>query len=224
MTSSLVARLLKNPPAVQETPCLIPGSGRSPGEGVGSPLQGSWASLVVQLVKHPLAMWETWVRSLGWEDPLEEGNPLQYSCLENPHGQRSLAGYSPWSGKSWTQLTKRRTAQSLSNTVKGTEALQAGGTFTPPIGMFQRILNGIWRARGGLRLACKLISQSPYNQENGTAGDAMSILPGRKVVCRTLGCFWKMLIEFGRVSGTTQTGSCHHQGQDCFPQWLYWWL
>ena len=24
------------------------------------------------------------------------GNPLQYSCLENPHGQRSLAGYSPW--------------------------------------------------------------------------------------------------------------------------------
>ena len=36
------------------------------------------------------------VRGLGWEDPLEggHGNPLQYSCLE--HGQRSLAGYSPW--------------------------------------------------------------------------------------------------------------------------------
>ena len=36
-------------------------------------------------------------RSLGWEDTLEEGmgHPLQYSCLENPHGQRSLAGYSP---------------------------------------------------------------------------------------------------------------------------------
>ena len=33
---------------------------------------------------------------LGWKDPLEEGNPLQYSCLENPHGQRSLTGYSPW--------------------------------------------------------------------------------------------------------------------------------
>ena len=46
--------------------------------------------------KNPPAMGETWVRSLGWEDPLEEGNPLQYSCLENPHGQRSLAGYSPW--------------------------------------------------------------------------------------------------------------------------------
>ena len=27
------------------------------------------------------------------------GNPLQYSCLENPHGQRSLAGYSPWGHK-----------------------------------------------------------------------------------------------------------------------------
>ena len=44
-------------------------------------------------------MWETSVQSLGWEDPLEEGmatHLLQYSCLENPHGQRSLAGYSPW--------------------------------------------------------------------------------------------------------------------------------
>ena len=44
---------------------------------------------------------ETWVRSLGWEDPLEEGMaiPLQYSCLENPHGQKRLAGYSSWGHK-----------------------------------------------------------------------------------------------------------------------------
>ena len=44
-----------------------------------------------------LAMKEIWVQSLGWENPLEggHGNPLQYSCLENPHRQRSLAGYSP---------------------------------------------------------------------------------------------------------------------------------
>ena len=43
----------------------------------------------------------TLVRFLGWEDPLEEGmaNPLQYSCLENPHRQRSLADYSPWDRK-----------------------------------------------------------------------------------------------------------------------------
>ena len=39
----------------------------------GDPLQYSWASLVAQLVKNPPTMWETWVRSLGWEDPLEEG-------------------------------------------------------------------------------------------------------------------------------------------------------
>ena len=43
----------------------IPRSGRSPGERIGYPLQYSWASLVVQLVKNPPAMWETWVRSLG---------------------------------------------------------------------------------------------------------------------------------------------------------------
>ena len=44
------------------------------------------ASLVAQMVKHLSAMWETQVRSLGWEDPLEKGNgsPLQYSCLEHP--------------------------------------------------------------------------------------------------------------------------------------------
>ena len=53
------------------------------------------ASLVAQTEKNLPAVCETWVQSLGWEDPLEEGghgNPLQYSYLENPHGQRSLAG------------------------------------------------------------------------------------------------------------------------------------
>ena len=48
----------------------IPGSGRSAGEGIGYPLQYSWASLVAQLVKNPPTIRETWVRSLGWEDPL----------------------------------------------------------------------------------------------------------------------------------------------------------
>ena len=63
----------------------ITGSGRSAGEGIGYPLQYSWASLVAQLVKKPPAMQETWVWSLGWEDPLEKGKgyPLQYSVLEN---------------------------------------------------------------------------------------------------------------------------------------------
>ena len=46
-------------------------------------------------------MQETQLRSLGWEDPLEKemATPLQYSCLENPHGQRNLAGYSAWAHK-----------------------------------------------------------------------------------------------------------------------------
>src|SRR5574338_514941 len=79
-------------------PGSIPGLGRSPGEGVGYPLEYSWASLVAQFVKNLPAMRETWVRSLGWEDPLEEGNgsPFQYSCLGNPHRQRNLVGYSSW--------------------------------------------------------------------------------------------------------------------------------
>ena len=42
-------------------PGLIPGSGRYSGEGIGYPLQYSWASLVAQLVKNPPAMWETWL-------------------------------------------------------------------------------------------------------------------------------------------------------------------
>ena len=50
-------------------PSSVPESGRSPVEGIGYPLQYSWASLVAQLVKNLPAMRETWVRSLGWEDP-----------------------------------------------------------------------------------------------------------------------------------------------------------
>ena len=48
------------------------------------------SSLVAQMVKNTPAVWETGVRSLDWEEPLEggHGNPLQYSCLENLHGQR----------------------------------------------------------------------------------------------------------------------------------------
>ena len=62
-------------------PSSIPGSGESTGEGVGCPLQYSWASLVAQLVKNPPAMRETWVQSLGWEDPLEKGKATLSSIL-----------------------------------------------------------------------------------------------------------------------------------------------
>jgi len=60
---------------------LITGSGRSTGEGIGYPLQYFWASLVAQLVKNPPAMRETWVQSLGWEDPLEKGKATHSSIL-----------------------------------------------------------------------------------------------------------------------------------------------
>ena len=72
---------------------MTPGLGRSPGEGIGYPLQYSWASLVVQLVKNPPAMQEAWARSLGWEDPLEKGTattpvfwPGEFHGLYGPWG------------------------------------------------------------------------------------------------------------------------------------------
>ena len=52
---------------------LIPGLGRSPGEGIDYPLKYSWASLVAQTVKNLPGMQETWVQPLGWEDPLKKG-------------------------------------------------------------------------------------------------------------------------------------------------------
>ena len=67
-----MAVVVKNLPANAGDPGSFPGSGRSTGEGIDYPLQYSWASLVTQLVKNLPAMWETWVRSLGWEDPLEK--------------------------------------------------------------------------------------------------------------------------------------------------------
>ena len=62
-------------------PSLIPGSENSPGEGIGYPLQYSQVSLVAQLVKNPPATWETWVRLLGWEDPLEKGRATHSNIM-----------------------------------------------------------------------------------------------------------------------------------------------
>ena len=59
----------------------IPRLGRSPGEGIGYTLQYSWASLVAQTVKNLPAMQDSWVPSLGWEDPLEEGMATHSSIL-----------------------------------------------------------------------------------------------------------------------------------------------
>ena len=62
-------------------PGLIPGSGRSPGKGIGYPFQYSWAFLVAQTVKNLPAMWETCGQSLDWEDSLQEGMATHSSIL-----------------------------------------------------------------------------------------------------------------------------------------------
>ena len=81
LNSSIVAQLIKNLPAIQETLVSFLGQEDPPGEGIGYPLKYSWASLVAQLIKTPFAMWETWVQSLGWEDPLQKGKVTHFSIL-----------------------------------------------------------------------------------------------------------------------------------------------
>ena len=82
-------------------PSSIPGWGRSPGEGIGYPLLYSWASLVAQMGKEYAcnAGDLDLIPELGRSPGGGHGKALQYSCLENPHGPRSLAGYSPWGCK-----------------------------------------------------------------------------------------------------------------------------
>ena len=76
-------------------PSSIPGLERSAGEGIGYPLQYFWASLGAQFVKNPPAMWETWVQSLGWENPRRrERLPTPVLWPREFHGL-----YSPWGRK-----------------------------------------------------------------------------------------------------------------------------
>ena len=74
----------KEPTCNAGDPGLIPVLGRSAGEGIGYPLQCSWASFMAQLAKNPPAMRETWVQSLGYEEPLEKGKvtncSIQFIC------------------------------------------------------------------------------------------------------------------------------------------------
>ena len=88
-------------------PSLIPGSGRSPEEGIGYPLQYSWASPVAQMVKNQPAIQETWVWSLVWEDPLKGGMETHSSIfawripMDRGAWQATVRGVA----KSWTQLS-----------------------------------------------------------------------------------------------------------------------
>ena len=89
-------------------PSSTPSSEISPGKGTGYPLQYPWVSLLAQTVgKIP------WRRK--WQ-------PLHYSCLDTPHGQRSLAGYSPWGPKE-SDMTEWRAQHSTlyENRVKHVE-------------------------------------------------------------------------------------------------------
>ena len=95
-------------------PDSVPRSGSSPGEATSYPLQYSWASLVSQIIKKStrnvgdLGSIPGLGRSLGGG----HGNLLQYSCLEEePGGQRSLAGYSPWGHKESDMTERLSTAQ-----------------------------------------------------------------------------------------------------------------
>ena len=103
-SASLIAQLVKKPPAMQETLVRFLGQEDSPGEGIGYPVQYSWASLVAQLVKNLPAMQDTLVRFLGQEDPLEK---------EMATHSNILAWRIPWTEdlgpqfiglQSWTQL------------------------------------------------------------------------------------------------------------------------
>ena len=103
----LGAQLVKNLPAMPETPVQFLGWEDSPGEGITYPLWNSWASLVVQRVKNLPAMWETRIQYLGWEDPLEEGMATHSSI----HAWRIPKDRKAWwatvhgVAKSWTRLS-----------------------------------------------------------------------------------------------------------------------
>ena len=116
-------------------PGSIPGSGRSLGEGNGNPLQcsclenpmdrGAWQAVVHGLprvghnlvTKPPPPVQETWVQSLGQEDPLEKEITHSVFLLGRSHGQGRQVGYSPWGckrvGHNW--VTKQTTNKKPKN-------------------------------------------------------------------------------------------------------------
>ena len=117
--ASLIAQLVKNPPAMQETLVQFLGREDPLKKGLGYPFQYSWASLVAQLVKDPPAMQETWFRSLGWEDPLEKGKATHSSFWP-----RELHGlYSSWGHK------ESDTTEQLSLSLLSLLSLMSSGTW-----------------------------------------------------------------------------------------------
>ena len=102
----------------------MPGLGRSPGEGMGYSLQYSGASLVAQLVKSLPAMWETWVRFLGWEDLIPWRRDRLPTPVFQPGEFHGL--YSPWGPKesdTTEQLVKNKNKNQLTNNVMLTSGI-----------------------------------------------------------------------------------------------------
>ena len=90
-------------------PSSIPGSGRSTGEGIGYPLQYSWASVVAQLVKNPPAVQETWVGKIPWRRqrlPTPVSWPGEFHGLGSPWGHKELDTTEPLSLTSFTSSGK----------------------------------------------------------------------------------------------------------------------
>ena len=103
--ASLVAQLVKNPPAMQETLVQFLGQGDALEKGLAthsSILGLPWGSDSKQSAC-TLPGFDLWVEKIPWR---RAWHPLQYSCLENSHGQRSLVGYSPW-GLKELNMTER---------------------------------------------------------------------------------------------------------------------
>ena len=142
----------------------IPGSGRSPGEG--------------------------------------NGNPLQCSCLENPHGQRSLAGYSPWGRKELPCVTKQQQGQSL---------LSHPGENTPWGTTLSVSAASLWA------LCFFLLSRSRYTSD-GTA-PALALQwdgrPGRLSVCAALPPCTQLLSHGSRDQCLTSSAPCHLPSREC---------
>ena len=102
--ASLIAQLVKESACNAGDHGSISGLGRSAGEGIGYSLQYSWASFVTQPVKNPPAMWGTWVRSLDWENHLEQGKATHSSI----RAWRISWLYSQWghrTGHDWATFT-----------------------------------------------------------------------------------------------------------------------
>ena len=96
-------------------PGLIPGSGRSAGEGIGYPLQYSWASLVAQLVKKPPAMWDPWIGKIPWR---RERLPTPVFWPGEFHGL-----YRPWGHKE-SDTTKQLSLSLVAQNIKNLPAMQ----------------------------------------------------------------------------------------------------